>query len=453
MKYCTNCLAELKDDALFCPKCGTRQEETQGLQSVLKGRYLVGPTVKQTYAYTLYKCRDLRTGANVFLFEDTRTLGDGVNEEEACRYFEEDLKRSLSRSEEQQDYIILEAFCENEKAYLAADITEKTEEPAEEKKPEKKEDAGEPGIPEEPATAGGLSASTKKLLLAAAAVVVIALVAAVGIGSRKPRSSSVSEPASAAAEEPVSDVKEETAYHADSTASENVPFDGLYDGILAVGFDNDYPPYSYKNTDGSYEGFDIELMKTVCDTLGVQIELVPVNWDEWKQKMGSGLTDCMTGTYDSGNEEGFFYTKPVINQSQVMVVSPDSNIDSISDLPVCVVAALQNSDAQSMISEWETAAVANVYYMDDADEMFSALEDRVSVITAVITDRETAAAYFEKSGNPAGLIILDEEIPFGVDQICCRDEEVCEMIDEMLADFAESGILAEMAERYGIDTQ
>ena len=32
MKYCTNCLAELKDDALFCPKCGARQEETQGLR-------------------------------------------------------------------------------------------------------------------------------------------------------------------------------------------------------------------------------------------------------------------------------------------------------------------------------------------------------------------------------------------------------------------------------------
>ena len=37
------------------------------------------------------------------------------------------------------------------------------------------------------------------------------------------------------------------------------------DETLIVGFDASFPPYGYKDDDGEYVGFDLELAQEVCD--------------------------------------------------------------------------------------------------------------------------------------------------------------------------------------------
>ena len=38
-----------------------------------------------------------------------------------------------------------------------------------------------------------------------------------------------------------------------------------------MGFDAEYPPYTYLGDDGNYTGFDIEMCQGVCDILGWDI--------------------------------------------------------------------------------------------------------------------------------------------------------------------------------------
>ena len=44
-----------------------------------------------------------------------------------------------------------------------------------------------------------------------------------------------------------------------------------------MGFDAEYPPYTYMGDDGEYTGFDIEMCKKICEKLGWELELVPIN--------------------------------------------------------------------------------------------------------------------------------------------------------------------------------
>ena len=37
---------------------------------------------------------------------------------------------------------------------------------------------------------------------------------------------------------------------------------------LTVGFDAEYPPFGYKDDNGEYVGFDLDLAQEVCDNLG-----------------------------------------------------------------------------------------------------------------------------------------------------------------------------------------
>src|SRR5262245_25729552 len=50
-------------------------------------------------------------------------------------------------------------------------------------------------------------------------------------------------------------------------------------GKLIVATDANYKPQSFKNPDGSFEGFDIDVAKEVAKRLGVQAEFIDINFD------------------------------------------------------------------------------------------------------------------------------------------------------------------------------
>lgn len=51
------------------------------------------------------------------------------------------------------------------------------------------------------------------------------------------------------------------------------------DSVLVVGFDQNFPPFGYKNKKGKFVGFDIEAAKACAKEMGVDIKLQPIDWD------------------------------------------------------------------------------------------------------------------------------------------------------------------------------
>ena len=49
-------------------------------------------------------------------------------------------------------------------------------------------------------------------------------------------------------------------------------------GVLLVGTTGDYRPLTYREEDGTYWGFGIELADTLASRLGVGIRFVPTSW-------------------------------------------------------------------------------------------------------------------------------------------------------------------------------
>ncbi len=44
--------------------------------------------------------------------------------------------------------------------------------------------------------------------------------------------------------------------------------------------DSDYPPFHYFDEEGVLTGFNVDLAKAICETLGVECEIRPVDWEE-----------------------------------------------------------------------------------------------------------------------------------------------------------------------------
>ena len=105
------------------------------------------------------------------------------------------------------------------------------------------------------------------------------------------------------------------------------------ENTFIVGFDAEFPPYGYKDANGNYTGFDLDLAKEVCKRNNWTFKAQPIDWDAKDAELNSGSIDCIwNGFTIDGRENDYTWSKPYFDNKQIFVVKSDSNISSIKDL-------------------------------------------------------------------------------------------------------------------------
>ena len=103
--------------------------------------------------------------------------------------------------------------------------------------------------------------------------------------------------------------------------------------VFTVGFDAEFPPYGYKDTNGEYVGFDLDLAQEVCNRRGWTLKKQPIDWDLKDKELNSGSIDCIwNGFTIDGREDEYTWSVPYVDNSQVVVVKKGSAIKALSDL-------------------------------------------------------------------------------------------------------------------------
>ena len=157
------------------------------------------------------------------------------------------------------------------------------------------------------------------------AAILTAICLAFGVSACSSGNTSSSETtSSAASSSAATSSSSESASSAEET-SERTTF--------TVGFDAEYPPYGYMDDNGEYTGFDLELAQAVCDMEGWELVKTPINWDSKDMELNSGSIDCIwNGFTMNGREDDYTWSMPYVDNSQVIVVSEDSGINTLEDL-------------------------------------------------------------------------------------------------------------------------
>ncbi len=119
---------------------------------------------------------------------------------------------------------------------------------------------------------------------------------------------------------------------------------------LRVAGDNNYPPYEYIDVNGVYKGFNIDIMRAMAIELGLDIELIPTNWENALSMLKNGEVDAIQGmTVSPGREVLFdFSNEIVLNSQSIFVLNSTSYISDLSDLSGKKVS-IQDDDITSEI--------------------------------------------------------------------------------------------------------
>ena len=232
------------------------------------------------------------------------------------------------------------------------------------------------------------------------------------------------------------------------------------DKTFTVGFDAEFPPYGYRDDNGEYVGFDLDLAAEVCKRQGWELVKQPIDWDAKDMELSSGAIDCIwNGFTMNGREDAYTWTEPYVDNSQVFVVAAASGVQNKEELAGKVVAVQKDSSALAALNDEENAdnialrdSFAQLIEYADYNTAFMDLEQ--GAVDAVAID--IGVAQYQIAQREAGKFVMlqGEENKLAVEQYAVGflkgNDELRDTVQKTLDEMAADGTFTQIAEKWGL---
>lgn len=225
-----------------------------------------------------------------------------------------------------------------------------------------------------------------------------------------------------------------------------------------------FPPYEYKDDNDGFAGIDIEIAGLIADKLGMELEILDVEF-------GSIVGGVQSGKYDMGMAgmtvtderlESVNFSTSYANGIQSVIVKEDSEYESFEDFYTGFDADENPAGVKEGIKIGVQQDTTGDIYSSDKPKNWGFGEDNViryktgaeavmalstGKVTAVIIDNEPAKSFVEST---EGLKILEGEYANEDYAICVAKEntELLEKINNALAELTEAGEIQKIIDKY-----
>lgn len=220
---------------------------------------------------------------------------------------------------------------------------------------------------------------------------------------------------------------------------------------LVVGFNAEFPPFGYREDNGSYTGFDLDLAKEVCARNNWTFKAQPIiNWESKEIELNSGEIDCIWSEFTINNrEKDYTWSDAYFNNEEVFVVKGNSNITSIADLKGKTVEVLSVSSGSSALKV-DNKSVRNTLTVKEIKDYNTAFMDLESgVCDAVLVDIGCANYQIHKF-NSTNFTIVKEPLKYEQYGIAFKkgNTELKNQVQETLNEMYKDGTVDRIAQNY-----
>ena len=228
------------------------------------------------------------------------------------------------------------------------------------------------------------------------------------------------------------------------------------DKQFIVGFDAEYPPYGYKDDNGEYVGFDLDLAQEVCARNGWELVKQPIDWDSKDMELNSGSIDCIwNGFTMTGREDDYTWSKPYVDNSIVVVVKEGSGIEKKEDLAGKVVAVQADSSGLAALTDEEdneenlklAASFSDLQQVADYNTAFMNLE--AGAVDSIVVDIGVADYQLE---SRTGFAMLDDKIRTEQYAVGFKlgNEELRDQVQSTLDEMVKDGTFDDVAKKWDL---
>ena len=183
------------------------------------------------------------------------------------------------------------------------------------------------------------------------------------------------------------------------------------DQNLIVGFDQNFPPFGYLDSNGNFTGFDLELAQEAANRMKVELVLQPIDWETKDMELSAGTIDCIWNGFSvNGREKNYTFSDSYMNNAQVFVVRMNSGIEDEQGLAGKVVDVQKESSAETALNSKEEETLKNSFaQLNQVADYNTAMMDLESgAVDAVAMDKFVALD--QMKNKPDKFQILNEQI-------------------------------------------
>lgn len=217
-------------------------------------------------------------------------------------------------------------------------------------------------------------------------------------------------------------------------------------GVIKIGTEGTYAPFTYHDTNGDLVGFDVEIGKAVADKLGVKAEFIEGKWDGLIAGLDANRYDTVINQVGitEARQQKYDFSDPYIASKAVLIIRDDNTeIEGFEDLK-------GKRSAQSLTSNFGKLA-------QDAGAELVGTDGFDQSIQLVLTGRADATindslSYldFKKQKPDAPVKAVAEKADADHSGIIVRkgDPELVAAINKALAEIKTDGTYLEISEKY-----
>jgi His/Glu/Gln/Arg/opine family amino acid ABC transporter permease subunit len=216
-------------------------------------------------------------------------------------------------------------------------------------------------------------------------------------------------------------------------------------GVLRVGTEGVYAPFSYHDQSDQLVGYDVDVAKAVGDKLGVQVEFVETPWDSMFAALESNRFDIVANQVTINDERKKLYdlSDPyAIGQGVIVTRSDDDSIKSLADLKGKVAA-------ENPTSNWAQLARENGARVESVDGFAQAIkllnQGRVNV---VVNDSIAVYQYLAETGDKTVKIAAETKEKSEQGFAARKDSGLLPELNKALKELSADGTLATISNKY-----
>lgn len=172
-------------------------------------------------------------------------------------------------------------------------------------------------------------------------------------------------------------------------------------GQFVVGLDDSFPPMGFKNDKGEIVGFDIDLAKEAAKRMGVKAVFKPVDWDGVLMSLNNNDIDLIWNglTITDERKQKIDFSKPYLNNSQIIVVNASSSYNSKNDFSNKTIGVQLGSSSEEALNKDSgfTKSLKEIRkYSNNTEALMDLAAGRID---AVVIDEIVARYYMQKKPN------------------------------------------------------
>ncbi|WP_010676523.1 amino acid ABC transporter substrate-binding protein [Bacillus timonensis] len=224
-------------------------------------------------------------------------------------------------------------------------------------------------------------------------------------------------------------------------------FDAIKEkGVLTVGTEGTYAPYTFHNEAGDLTGYDVEVIKEVAKRMDLKVEFMETQWDSMFAGLNSKRFDLIANQVgiNEDRQANYDFSEPYTYSSAVLVVPKDNNdIASFEDLK-------GRKAAQSLTSNYGAIAEKNGAEIVGVEGLAQSIElIKQGRAEATVNDKLAVLDYIKSQGDKSIKIAASSddvsEMAFTFNK---GNDELVAAINEQLAAMKEDGTLAKISQEW-----